>query len=273
MRCNLRCHAQSKEGGQKKRCQGTRGKWEAASRTGQLRQVRGLGRSKLIGSDNSEVWEAGASRSEAHPSSQIISIRTVSRVIEGFDSIPPDVLARAKAASQLLDRYYRALLSGLPRLLPTRLLIQLQLRWHTLFNAGPDISQSHRDAAHKSPSPQGYLRQQFLTVQRLQCRFADNDAQPSVRLRQTVEIRHRTRTIEIPIPRLLRQDPCIHTRLPAPLHRAFRDPSPVEPAPAELETRHLRLGVRQQPLLVNVAVGARVGVCAVAGAGAGVGRA
>ncbi len=121
--------------------------------------------------------------------------------------------------------------------------------------------------------PKGISCSNSLNVQRLQCRFANNNAHPSIRFRQAIEIRHRTRTIEIPIPRLFWQNPRIHTRLPAPLHRALRDPGPVEPAPAELETRHLRLGIRQQPLLVDVAVGAGIGVCAVAGAGAGVGRA
>lgn len=94
---------------------------------------------------------------------------------------------------------------------------------------------------------------------------------PSIRLRQPVKIRHRPRTIEVPIPCLLRQDACIHTRLPAPLYCALRDPGPVEPPPALLETRHLSLGVHHEPLLVDVAVGARVSIGTVTGAGAGVG--
>ena len=98
-------------------------------------------------------------------------------------------------------------------------------------------------------------------------------ASPLVVLRQPTEIRHRLRTVEGPIPHLSRQDAGLHSELPAPLHRALRLPRPVEPAPADLEARHLRLRVHHQPLLVGVAVIARIGVRVGALARAAVGRA
>ncbi len=92
-----------------------------------------------------------------------------------------------------------------------------------------------------------------------------------LRFRQRLEIRNLLRTIKIPLPHLLRQHACRHTPLPAPLRRTFCHPCPIEPSPADLETRHLRLRVHHQPLLVNVAITRRVGICGRAGTGAGIG--
>ena len=94
-----------------------------------------------------------------------------------------------------------------------------------------------------------------------------------IRLWQPIEIRYRICTIKIPVPCLLRQDPGIHARFPTPLHRILRHPSPVEPTPTELKARHLCFGICHKPLLVGVAVGAWIGIGAVTGAGARVGRA
>ena len=135
----------------------------------------------------------------------------------------------------------------------------------------------HRTYTSKHPMhlvPGGILDSTpYTSFQRLQCRFPKIDPSPLVRLRQSIEGWHRTSTIETPIPRFLRQNPRIHPGFPTPLYRTLCYPSPVEPTPAELKTRHLRLGVRHEPLLVSVAVCARIGVCAATGAGAGIGRA
>ena len=82
------------------------------------------------------------------------------------------------------------------------------------------------------------------------------------------KIRHRSRAIEIPIPRLRRQNPIRHARLPVPLRRRLRRPRPIEPSPCTFETRHLRLGIHHEPRFVRVGVRRRVGV----GGGAGAGR-
>ena len=50
------------------------------------------------------------------------------------------------------------------------------------------------------------------------------------------KIRHRTRTIEIPIPSLRRQNAIRHARLPIPLRRRFRRPGPIEPPPSAFVT-------------------------------------
>ena len=99
--------------------------------------------------------------------------------------------------------------------------------------------------------------------------------QPSIILTQPqpLEIRHRTRAVEIPIPRLRRQDAGRHAGLPIPLRRRLGRPGPVEPAPGGLEAGHLRLGVHQEPGLVGVGIGGRVGVGGGAGAGGGFGGA
>lgn len=82
----------------------------------------------------------------------------------------------------------------------------------------------------------------------------------SIILRQSLEIRDISRTVEIPIPRLLRQDPRLHARLPAPLRSALRHPRPVEPAPALFKARHLGHGVHHEPLFVLIAVRTWIGV-------------
>ena len=50
------------------------------------------------------------------------------------------------------------------------------------------------------------------------------------------KIRHRTRTIEIPIPSLRRQNTIRHTGLPIPLRGRLRRPRPIKPAPGAFET-------------------------------------
>ena len=95
----------------------------------------------------------------------------------------------------------------------------------------------------------------------------------SIILRQPRETRHRLCTVEIAVPRLRRQNPRLHTKFPAPLHARFGDPSPVEPAPANLEAGHLGFGVHEEPLLVGVAVAGRVSVGVGTLAISGIGRA
>ena len=82
------------------------------------------------------------------------------------------------------------------------------------------------------------------------------------------KIRHRSRAIEIPIPRLRRQNPVRHARLPIPLRRRLRRPRPIEPSPGTFETRHLCLGIHHEPIFVRVGVRRWVRV----GGGAGAGR-
>ena len=89
---------------------------------------------------------------------------------------------------------------------------------------------------------------------------------PLITLRQTIKVRYRLRTVKPPIPNLLRQYPRLHPQLPTPLHRILRRPRPIEPAPPGLEADHLRLGVHHEPLLVNIAIGGRIGVRVVTGA-------
>ena len=100
-------------------------------------------------------------------------------------------------------------------------------------------------------------------------------AMPSIIFTQTLprKIRHRSRTIEIPIPRLRRQNSIRHAGLPIPLRRGFRRPRPVKPAPRAFETRHLRLRVHHEPGFVGVGVGRWIGVGGRAGAGGGFGGA
>ena len=82
------------------------------------------------------------------------------------------------------------------------------------------------------------------------------------------KVRHRSRTIEVSIPRLRRQNSIRHTRLPIPLRRRLRRPRPIEPPPRTFETRHLCLCIHHEPRFVRVGVRRRVGV----GGGAGAGR-
>ena len=87
------------------------------------------------------------------------------------------------------------------------------------------------------------------------------------------KIRHRTRTVEIPIPRLRWQDAIRHPRLPIPLRRRLRRPRPVKPTPGTFITRHLRLRIHHEPRFVCIVVGRWVGVGGGAGAGVRFGRA
>lgn len=96
---------------------------------------------------------------------------------------------------------------------------------------------------------------------------------PSIILTQPTKNRQITRTIKIPIPRLRRQYPIRHPRLPIPLRRTLRRPRPIKPSPRRLETAHLRLRIDHEPLLVNVGVRGWVGVGRAAGAGGGFGGA
>ena len=86
----------------------------------------------------------------------------------------------------------------------------------------------------------------------------------SVILRQAWKIRYTLRAIEISLPNPLGQDFGLHAQLPTPLDRILRDPSPVEPAPADFKARHLSFGILEEPSLVRVTVFARVGVGVVA---------
>ena len=95
----------------------------------------------------------------------------------------------------------------------------------------------------------------------------------SIILAQAIEARQITRTVKIPIPNLSRQNPIRHARLPIPLRRALRRPSPIKPPPSRLKRSHLRLGIRQEPFLVGVGIAAGVGVGVAARAGGGCGGA
>ena len=83
------------------------------------------------------------------------------------------------------------------------------------------------------------------------------------------KIRHRSRAIEIPIPRLRWQNPIRHARLPVPLRRRLRRPRPIKPSPCTFETRHLCLSIHHEPRFVRVGVRRRVGIGGGAGAGGG----
>lgn len=92
-------------------------------------------------------------------------------------------------------------------------------------------------------------------------------------LTQPTKTRQITRTIKIPIPRLRRQNPIPHPRLPIPLRRALRRPRPIKPPPRRLITAHLRLRIGHEPFFVGVGVGGWVGVGEGAGTGGGFGGA
>lgn len=96
---------------------------------------------------------------------------------------------------------------------------------------------------------------------------------PLIILRQTLKVLNRLTTVKPPLIRLIGQNPRLHPQLPTPLHRTLGNPRPIEPAPALLEAGHLRLGVHQQPLLVDVGISGGIGVGVGAFADAAVGRA
>lgn len=85
-------------------------------------------------------------------------------------------------------------------------------------------------------------------------RYALETSPFSIILTQPIKAGHIPRTIEIPIPYFLRQNPRRHPSLPIPLRRTLRRPSPIEPSPSSLIRAHLRLGICHEPSLVGIAV-------------------
>ena len=91
----------------------------------------------------------------------------------------------------------------------------------------------------------------------------------SIILTQPIKPRHTPRTLILPIPNLLRQNPSSHPSLPVPLRRTLRRPRPVKPPPSRLIRSHLRFRISQQPRLIRIGIGRRVRVGGAARAGRG----
>lgn len=89
----------------------------------------------------------------------------------------------------------------------------------------------------------------------------------SIISRQIIQIRICITTLELRRISLLRHNPRLQSFLPTPMHRRLSLPRPVEPAPALLKRRDLRLRIRLQERLVRVRVIGRILVGLFAAAG------